>query len=277
MSIEGDLDSTAWRDWLLSQLPSGINGMSLVRPEGIWHSHSLLGLFSLPIALWDLLANKPAYTFVGFVTTQNLVNEIIPLSIISIDKSPTSSSKLISDELPAPSTEFSSHAASKELILGKDEVAAKTDVSSQRVANSWSIDTVSVQSEERIEALSEVSKIISNLYKAIHSELEARLDLQVKFRGTRDLEIAFMIIKCRLELWASFMGYANVSQASARTNKNMSIMRLVEIILGKMLDAMKELRNLSLSIPESFNTIKAYLFLRRVRDRVAANVDKPRL
>ena len=35
VSVQGDLDKTAWRDWLPSHLPGGIKGLSLVRPEGI--------------------------------------------------------------------------------------------------------------------------------------------------------------------------------------------------------------------------------------------------
>ncbi|KAG8530647.1 uncharacterized protein KY384_004002 [Bacidia gigantensis] len=108
VSIEGDLDQVAWRDWLLSQLPSGISGLSLVRPEGIWRSHSSLGLFSLPIALWDLLANKPAYAFVGYVTTPNIIHEIIPPSILSIIYP-----NLIHSELPTSSIEDSAHPTTK--------------------------------------------------------------------------------------------------------------------------------------------------------------------
>ncbi len=72
-----NLDPGAWRDWLLSHLPGGINGLSLVRPEGIWGAYSVLGLFSLPAAVWDLLPNKFAYTFVGFVTTPNMIRTYI--------------------------------------------------------------------------------------------------------------------------------------------------------------------------------------------------------
>lgn len=35
------------RDWLLSHLPSGIDNLSLVRPEDIWKPRSVSGLFSL--------------------------------------------------------------------------------------------------------------------------------------------------------------------------------------------------------------------------------------
>ncbi len=72
-----NLDSGAWRTWLLSHLPGGINGLSLVRPEGIWGAYSVLGLFSLPAAVWDLLPNKFAYSFVGFVTTPNMIRTYI--------------------------------------------------------------------------------------------------------------------------------------------------------------------------------------------------------
>lgn len=72
-----DPHPSAWSDWLLSHLPGGIDGLSLVRPEGIWGAHSILGLFSLPAAVWDLLPNRFAYTFVGFVRTSNMIGREI--------------------------------------------------------------------------------------------------------------------------------------------------------------------------------------------------------
>ena len=73
-----DLDPDVWRNWLLSHLPGGIDGLSLVRPEGVWGAHSVLGLFSLPTAVWDLLPNRFSYKFVGFVTTPNMIKDAIP-------------------------------------------------------------------------------------------------------------------------------------------------------------------------------------------------------
>lgn len=74
---KNDHDPGVWRDWLLSHLPGGVDGLSLVRPEGIWGAHSVLGLFSLPAAVWDLLPNRFSYTFVGFVTTPNMIGRAI--------------------------------------------------------------------------------------------------------------------------------------------------------------------------------------------------------
>ena len=77
---KNDHDPGVWRDWLLSHLPGGIDGLSLVRPEGVWGAHSVLGLFSLPAAVWDLLPNRVAYTFVGFVTTPNVIGRAIKIA-----------------------------------------------------------------------------------------------------------------------------------------------------------------------------------------------------
>ena len=77
---KNDHDPGVWRDWLLSHLPGGIDGLSLVRPEGIWGAHSVLGLFSLPAAVWDLLPNRVAYNFVGFVTTPNVIGRAIKIA-----------------------------------------------------------------------------------------------------------------------------------------------------------------------------------------------------
>ena len=71
------LDPVTCRDWLLSQLPGGMDGLSLVRPEGIWEANSAPGLFSLPVAVWDLLPNKFAYTFIGYATTPNIIGTTI--------------------------------------------------------------------------------------------------------------------------------------------------------------------------------------------------------
>ena len=79
------LDPGVWREWLLSQLPGGINGLSLVRPEGVWGAHSILGLFSLPAAVWDLLPNRLAYAFVGFVTTPSIITNIDPEDLRCMD------------------------------------------------------------------------------------------------------------------------------------------------------------------------------------------------
>ena len=65
------------RNRLLSHLPGGVTGLSLVRPEGIWDAHSILGLFSLPVAVWDLIPDKPAYNFVGHVITPNIIKKAI--------------------------------------------------------------------------------------------------------------------------------------------------------------------------------------------------------
>ena len=74
VSIQTDEgDRNVWRDWLSSHLPGEITGLELVRPQFVGGSCSVLALFSLPVAVWDLLPDKPAYTFVGFVTTPNMI------------------------------------------------------------------------------------------------------------------------------------------------------------------------------------------------------------
>ncbi|KAG4439647.1 hypothetical protein IFR05_004844 [Cadophora sp. M221] len=46
-----------------------------VKIEGMYGSFSTLLLLRLPLAVWDLLPDNRAYSFVGFVTTANLITE----------------------------------------------------------------------------------------------------------------------------------------------------------------------------------------------------------
>lgn len=42
--------------------------------QGIYGSHSTLVLLSIPVVIWSLLSEHPAYNFVGFVTSDNLLD-----------------------------------------------------------------------------------------------------------------------------------------------------------------------------------------------------------
>jgi tetratricopeptide (TPR) repeat protein len=66
-------DPLAWLEWLNSHMPDYITGVKL---EGLFGSHSTLGIFSIPVRAWDFLADNAAYTFVSFTTTSNLINAL---------------------------------------------------------------------------------------------------------------------------------------------------------------------------------------------------------
>ena len=68
-------DAGEWLNWLTGQQPAGITDLRLLRPEGLWGAHSTLGLISMPVAVWNLFPNKPAYRSVGQVVTANLLSK----------------------------------------------------------------------------------------------------------------------------------------------------------------------------------------------------------
>jgi hypothetical protein len=57
-----------WVEWLRN-VP--VNGRD-IRIEGTWDSFSTLILLRMPIEVWNLMPEHPAYSFVGFVTSGNL-------------------------------------------------------------------------------------------------------------------------------------------------------------------------------------------------------------
>lgn len=61
-----------WTAWLSTRAPWDVLKLD-VRLESVFRSHSTLVLISIPISGWNLLAERPAYKFVGFVRSGNLV------------------------------------------------------------------------------------------------------------------------------------------------------------------------------------------------------------
>lgn len=48
-----------------------------IKIEGVYQSFSTLVLLRLPIVVWDLLPDNVAYTFIGFVTSENTASEVL--------------------------------------------------------------------------------------------------------------------------------------------------------------------------------------------------------
>ncbi|KAL8753620.1 MAG: hypothetical protein Q9199_004924 [Rusavskia elegans] len=63
-----------WKEWLLSQAPWDVTKIE-VKVEAVFKSHSTMLITSLPTVAWDLLPDKAAYRFIGFVTSSNLSQE----------------------------------------------------------------------------------------------------------------------------------------------------------------------------------------------------------
>lgn len=70
---EAELDLAQWTTWLGTATPWDILRVD-VQIQGVYKSHSTLVLVSVPIIAWNLLVERPAYKFIGFVRSQNLLH-----------------------------------------------------------------------------------------------------------------------------------------------------------------------------------------------------------
>lgn len=72
VGLEGDqtLDRRGFENWM-KQFPALA---TYVKIQGVYGSHSTLILLSIPVVIWNLLPRNPAYNFVGFVTSDNLLD-----------------------------------------------------------------------------------------------------------------------------------------------------------------------------------------------------------
>jgi hypothetical protein len=64
---DAKVEFRAWIDWIRSAPPEARD----IRIEGVYDSLSTLVLLRMPVALWNLLPENPAYSFVAFVTSRN--------------------------------------------------------------------------------------------------------------------------------------------------------------------------------------------------------------
>lgn len=76
VSITNDAtcDISEWKKWLISQAPWDVTKIE-VKVEAVFKSHSTMLLISLPIVAWDMLPNRSAYRFIGFVKSENLSDD----------------------------------------------------------------------------------------------------------------------------------------------------------------------------------------------------------
>jgi hypothetical protein len=51
--------------------------------EGVYHSHSTLVLVSVPVIVWNMLPENPAYNFVGYARSTNLMEPSAPIQILN--------------------------------------------------------------------------------------------------------------------------------------------------------------------------------------------------
>ena len=65
-----------WGQWLTNGAPSEIRNLE-VKYEGIYRGHSILLLVSMPVTAWTRLPPSSGFRFVDFVTSENLIPEMI--------------------------------------------------------------------------------------------------------------------------------------------------------------------------------------------------------
>ncbi len=73
LALEDDqrLDLNAWEQWL-ANFPALAKHVKI---QGVFQSHSTLLLLSLPVMVWDLLPDDPAYSFIAFIRSNNLLRQ----------------------------------------------------------------------------------------------------------------------------------------------------------------------------------------------------------
>ena len=73
---EAEPDLAAWKTWLTNAAPWDIMKVN-VEIHSVFRSHSTVILISIPVAGWNMLPERPAYRFVAFVRSGNLLKQTL--------------------------------------------------------------------------------------------------------------------------------------------------------------------------------------------------------
>jgi hypothetical protein len=79
---------TEWRNWLRGQIPTNV---AEIEVEGVFEGNSKVVLLRLPVAIWDMLPDHDAYSFVDYVPSSNLIVKQLETALLAM---PTSSLSL---------------------------------------------------------------------------------------------------------------------------------------------------------------------------------------
>ena len=60
--------------WLSRNIPSDVANISI---EAVFESNSTVCLFTLPIAVWDMVRSNEAFDFVAYVKSHNILNDSV--------------------------------------------------------------------------------------------------------------------------------------------------------------------------------------------------------
>ena len=81
-----ELELPQWKTWLTTAVPWSITKVD-VHLHSIFRGHSTLVIVSIPISTWDLLPGRPAYRFIGFIRSGNLLGQSEITDVITQYKS----------------------------------------------------------------------------------------------------------------------------------------------------------------------------------------------
>jgi hypothetical protein len=73
-----------WRNWLRRQIPTNV---AEIEVEGVFEGNSKVVLLRLPVAIWDMLPDHDAYSFVGYVRSSNLVVKELETALSAVSTS----------------------------------------------------------------------------------------------------------------------------------------------------------------------------------------------
>jgi hypothetical protein len=98
-----------WREWI-QNIPPEAKSMNI---EAIYEGFSTMVLLSLPVTLWNLMPENPAYSFVGFITSTNKVPALEQKYVPAVEIPETSP---IETRAPAPTRPAASRKKKKLLL-----------------------------------------------------------------------------------------------------------------------------------------------------------------
>jgi hypothetical protein len=78
------LNLAEWRNWLQRQIPINVAEIDV---EGVFEGSSKVVLLRLPVAIWDMLPDHDAYSFVGYVRSSNLIVKQLKTQLSAMETS----------------------------------------------------------------------------------------------------------------------------------------------------------------------------------------------
>ena len=198
----------------------------------------------MPVALWDLLPNKYAYSFVGFVTSPNLVRGILePSDWAIIDTTDFASTNLPQHQLKTPRAMNSSPSDVDNGIGSNIQGSLATERISDQAVLSLQDDNGAPKMSQKADdpPIPSTAANVAEMYLAVKSNIGLYTELRDTPKQYRVIRTGFCIENYRLELWTANLGIEDLQRPKGTTDKRrLAIVRLFELILGRILNAFQE-------------------------------------